>query len=79
MANIEARITTPAAPEYLATEIAGRARPMKLPLSAFSEAELKAVGAEYTEALLAKAREQATTVATATKAPRKPKPDQPAA
>lgn len=58
MAKIEANVKVPAVPEFLETEVPGRARAMRLPLGVFSDEELEQVAEDYKAALLAKASEQ---------------------
>ena len=73
MASIEARVTTPAVPQTLEVMFPGRARPSRLPLSAFSEEELRKVGEEWTAALVLDADAQRT-IGPPEKAPRKRAP-----
>ena len=68
MAKIEASVKTPAVPATLEVLFPGKVRPSRLPLSAFSDEELQQVGADWTAALIEKAK-----VPDAPKAPRKPR------
>lgn len=52
MAKIDASVRTPKVPDYLEATVPGRAKVMRLSLSAFSTEELREVGAQYTEALI---------------------------
>lgn len=58
MASIETSLRIPKVPDYLEGEVVGRARPMRFRLSAFTEEELRRVGGEYADALVARAEEQ---------------------
>ena len=69
MAKIEASIRTPSVPGSLEVTFPGRARPSRLPLSAFSEEELSKVGAEWTALLIEASKAQVENPPT----PRKPR------
>lgn len=58
MAKIDAAVKTPKVPDYLEATVPGRAKVMRLPLSAFSIEELREVGSAYSDALVDRAEEQ---------------------
>lgn len=58
MATVQVRVRIPAVPKVLTLEGAGE-RGMTLPVQNFTEADLRAVGAEWTERLIEESKKKA--------------------
>tara|TARA_Y100000310_G_scaffold219808_1_gene221248 strand:+ start:10108 stop:10299 length:192 start_codon:yes stop_codon:yes gene_type:complete len=60
MASIDVKVETPAVPKYLAVQMPGRAKVMRIPISNFSEEELADVADEWRKQLFALASQNSS-------------------